>query len=93
MVQLSGGWAHETTSRASDSIWKVTGLTASKATAVLLAEAFGEIDRVMPDTSDYGSVEAYHWIEETLPIYERYVVENTPLYRVGGFFRICLSHN
>ena len=91
--QLAGGWEHKTPNRASESIWKIVGTTANKATAVLFAEAFGLLDRLAPDTSDFPDVYAYHWLEETLPIYERYTLENVPIIRVGGFFRICLSHS
>lgn len=93
LTHMAGGFEHKTQHQASDSLWKIVGATVNKNTAVLFANAISQLDRRMPDTTDYPMVVAHHWIEEALPIYERNTIENVPIYRVGGFYRICLSHN
>ncbi|HEB28922.1 MAG TPA: hypothetical protein ENI05_14395 [Porticoccus sp.] len=93
LTHLAGGFDNDTQSQASNSLWKVSGFTANKATALALANAISQLHRMMPIHTTYPDAPPYHWLEERLPIFENKSVENTKTYTVGGFYQIKLSHN
>jgi hypothetical protein len=75
----------------SDTTWKVVGVTTDIETAELLALAISQLDRLDPVTTAYVGVCGYIYIEETLPVFDRYQLQNTPLFQVGGLYRLRLN--
>lgn len=75
----------------SDTTWKIVGVTASMVTAEALANAIGQLDHLDPVTTAYVGVCGYIYIEETLPIFDRYQLQNNPLFQVGGMYRLRLN--
>jgi len=75
----------------SDTTWKVVGVTASAITAEALANAISQLDHLDPVTTAYSGLCAYHYLEEVLPIYDRYQIQNNPILNVGGMYRLRLN--
>jgi hypothetical protein len=75
----------------SDSTWKIVGVTGSIITAQALANAISQLDHLDPVTSAYTGVCAYIYIEEKLNVFDRFQIQNTPIFNVGGFYRIRLN--
>lgn len=76
----------------SDTTWKVVGHTASMNIAQDFANAISLLDHhdtIVPD--QYPGVCGYTYIEEYMPIFDRYQVQNTPLFMVGGLYRLRLN--
>lgn len=74
----------------SDTTWKIVGHTGDMDTAVALADAISKLDKSDPVTTAYPGVCGVTYIEETLPIFDRYQVQNNPLFVVGAMYRIRL---
>ncbi len=94
-IYMSGGSANDAKgSDDSDSMWKVVGVTASQPETRTLANAINEaLKNVMPITTNVADVESYTPIQEIMPIYESYKVNNIPIYEVGALFRLRLYLN
>lgn len=93
MTHLSGGWEHKTTNRASDSIWKIVGVTSNMDTAEAMGNAIGELDGMLPVVTGVADIVTRTDLEEILPLSERKPTENTPNFAIGGYYRLCLSHS
>ena len=75
----------------SDTTWKIVGHTANIITAQSLANAISQLDHLDPVTTAYPDVCGFIYIEEYMPIFDRYQVANTPLIMVGGLYRLRLN--
>lgn len=75
----------------SDSMWKVVGTTASMSVAVSLANAISELADLWPDVTAFPDMCPIAPLVEVTPIFDRYQVQNVPLLRVGGIYRIRLQ--
>lgn len=75
----------------SDTTWKVVGHTADMDTAMALADAISMLDKTAPITSAWTGVCGYHYIEESMPVFDRYQGANQPFFVVGGLYRLRLN--
>lgn len=75
----------------SDTTWKIVGVTADMVEAEALANAISKLDHLDPVTSAFTGVCGYIYIEETLPIFDRFQIQNTPVLMVGGMYRLRLN--
>lgn len=76
--------------RYSDTTWKIVGHTGDMDTATALANAIAQLDKTDPVTTAFPGVCGVIYIEETMPIFDRYQVQNVPLFVVGGLYRMRL---
>lgn len=90
---IMGGEDQSTQTRASDTVWKVQATTGDMLTAKNFANAISKLNNMQPVIPvAYNSIAAgYTTIEEDLPIFDRGVVQNSPVFYVGGLYRLRLS--
>ncbi len=96
---IAGGHEQSTPdAEAMDSYFKIVIQTTEMLTAVTAITALSQLNRLDPVMTSYETgnpdsnpiIRSYATIRETLPIYERYVVQNVPYFRGGGIYRIRL---
>lgn len=75
----------------SDTTWKIVGVTVDPEEAEALANAISKLDHLDPITSAFTGVCGYIYIEETLPVFDRFQIQNTPVMMVGGMYRLRLN--
>jgi len=90
---LAGGYDNDAQSEASDSLWKIDGVTVDYATRESLSDAIAELHRKDPISTTFPNSCGYTWITEELPTHEVKLAENHPILYVGGIYRLRLSHN
>lgn len=71
--------------------WKIVGVTTDLETAEDLANAISKLDHMSAVTSAYSTVCDMRYIEETLPIFDRFQVQNLPIFMVGGMYELMLN--
>ncbi len=75
----------------SDTIWKIVANTANMAQAEAAANLISLLRNVCPDVSRYTDVTPVTTIQETMPVFDRYLVQNVPQFLVGGLYRLRLN--
>lgn len=75
----------------SDTVWKVTIHTADMSRAEDYANMMGMLQDQCPVTTGYTGVSGVTTIQETMPVFDRYQVQNTPLFIIGGLYRLLLN--
>lgn len=75
----------------SDTVWKVVVHTADMSRASEFANMIALLGDRCPVVTSYTGVSAVTTIQETMPIFDRYQVQNTPQFMVGGLFRLMLN--
>lgn len=76
----------------SDTTWKVVASTSSMSNAQALANAISKLDKAAPVVPmGYSNACGYTYIEEVMPIFDRFVIQNIPLFVVGGLYRLRLN--
>lgn len=89
---MGGRLKNSTPHQYSDTQWKIVASTANMVTAQALVNAIAKLDKAMPVVPvAYGESCGYTYIEEIMPIFDRYVVQNIPLYIAGGIYRLRLN--
>lgn len=75
-----------------DMVWKVVASTANMDNAVAFANAIHELHELCPvvNTVKFPGAFAYTTMSESMPVFDRYQVQNVPLFVVGGLYRIRL---
>lgn len=76
----------------SDTIWKIVGHTADIETAEALANAISLLTTTDVNVEAFaGAICPYNWVEEIMPIFDRYQTQNVPQFVVGGLYRLRLN--
>lgn len=89
---MMGGEDNSAQSRASDITMKVVAHTANMAEVPDLMNAISGLQNLLPVCTTFSSIAIpYTTIEEEMPVFDRYTVQNNPLFVVGGLYRLRLS--
>lgn len=75
----------------SDTTWKIVVHTADMSRAEEYANAIALIGGECPVVTSYTGVKAVMDIQEVMPVFDRYVVQNVPQFMVGGLYRLYLN--
>ncbi len=75
----------------SNTTWKIVGVTASITVALAFANAISKLDHITPITTAFTNLCGYTYIEEILPVFDRFQVQNSPVFMVGGMYRLRLN--
>lgn len=75
----------------SDTTWKVVVHTANMSRAAEYANMIALLGDACPVVTRYTGLSAVTTIQETMPVFDRYVVQNVPQFMVGGLFRLKLN--
>lgn len=75
----------------SDTVWKIAVHTADMQAATEYANALSLLQNACPVCTRYTGVSAVTTIQETMPVFDRYQVQNVPQFIVGGLYRLRLN--
>ena len=75
----------------SDTTWKVVMHTADMTIAERASNAISMLGNRCAVTSRYTGVSGITTIQEVMPVFDRYVVQNIPQFMVGGLYRLRLN--
>lgn len=75
----------------SDTVWKIAVHTADMSSAENYASLVGALQDVCPVTTDYTGVSATNNLQEIMPVFDRYQVQNVPMFVIGGLYRLMLN--
>lgn len=81
----------DTSQTYSDTVWKIVLHTANMAIAEAGANAIGLLQNRCPVVTSYPLVCGVMPIQEVMPVFDRYVVQNVPQFMVGGLYRLYLN--
>lgn len=85
------GMGKATNQSYTDTIYKIVVHTGDMANANTYANMVALLQDQCPVTTDYTGVSATTTFQETMPVFDRYQVQNTPLFVVGGLYRLMLN--
>lgn len=85
---ITGGYENETDANAVDTYWKAVGVTSDKTEALNFKEAFGNLHRKELVVTNEPHVTPYSTVREWIPIEDRDVEQQTPVYKIGGIYRL-----
>jgi hypothetical protein len=91
LEHVIGGMMRAPNSDAGDTHWRIKGVTASMAKSVLMSKAIFKLHRMTP-VSNVDGVCPYASLTLASPYFDRDVVQNVPLFYVGGLYRLRLSY-
>ncbi len=75
----------------SDTVWKIAVHTADMGATEDYANMIALLQDLCPVTTDYTGVSATNTLQETMPVFDRYQVQNAPMFVVGGLYRLMLN--
>lgn len=98
IYHISGGEENDTQVKAIDIMMKIVGVTGDIVTAKNLQNAIHLLHRAIPVSTTYAesNPSGYEWVEPYatvrlwLPIFDRDVVQQTPVFIAGGIYRFRL---
>ena len=98
IFHIAGGEENDTQVKAMDIQMKIVGFSGNMQTARDLQNAIHGLHRILPvsptyaeaNPSGYEWVEPYATVRQWLPIFDRDVVQQTPVYISGGIYRFRL---
>lgn len=90
---MSGGRYEgtDTSQKYSDTSWKIVMHTANMAATESIVNAIGLLQNLCPVCTNFPGVSVVAPLHEKAPIFDRYVVQNVPLFIVGGLYRLRLN--
>jgi len=91
LEHVTGGIMNAPNSDAGDTYWRVKGITASMAKAVLMNRAIAKLHRMLP-VSNIENVVPYASLTIKNHYFDRDVVQNVPIFAVGALYRLRLSY-
>lgn len=92
ITHMLGGEDNSAHSRAADMTFKVVAHSGNMNSVPDLMNAINGLHNMQPVCTTYSAIAiGYTTIEEELPIFDRYTVQNNPLFMVGGLYRLRLS--
>ncbi len=75
----------------SDTTWKIVVHTADMKIAEASANVISMLRDKCPVTSSFTGVSAVTTIQEVMPIFDRYQIQNIPQFMIGGLYRLRLN--
>jgi hypothetical protein len=98
IYHISGGEENDTQVKAIDIMMKIVGVSGNHVTALNLQNAIHGLHRTLPVSTTYAeaNLSGYEWVEpyatvrQWLPIFDRDVVQQTPVFISGGIYRFRL---
>lgn len=81
----------EISNQYSDTIWRVVAHTANNKQAIAMANAISKLNKMAPVCTAFPGMCGITTIHEKMPIFDRYQVQNAPLFMVGGMYRLRLN--
>lgn len=92
LTRIMGGRGQgtDTTQKHTDSIWKIVVHSSDRSRVEEFANLINRLQNTCPDVSAFEGAEASTTLQETMPVDERYQVQNQPFFIIGGLYRIML---
>ena len=75
----------------SDTTWKIAFHTSDIQSAEAMANAIALMQDACPVCSRYTGVSPVTTLQEVMPVFDRYQVQNIPQFVVGGLYRLRLN--
>lgn len=93
LAHMTGGRGQGTTTNQSysDTMWKVVVHTADMANADTYANAIALIRDACPVCTSHAGVSPVTTIQEVIPLFDRYGVQNVPMFVIGALYRMKLN--
>lgn len=93
MTQMMGGDDNSAQSKATDTCWKIVAHTGDMSATKSFANGIYKLAGLLPvvPTALASVAIGYTTIEEESPVFDRFPVQNIPVFVVGGIYRLRLS--
>lgn len=90
---IMGGRALGTTTSQSysDTVWKIAVHSGDMSKAGTYSNIVALLQDSCPVTVGHAGVTPVNTIQETMPVFDRYQIQNVPMFVIGGLYRLMLN--